>query len=47
MFMPSPLRASSRLISEIFIFLASEKVRCRRRMGVWKVSVSMSSEPAA
>jgi hypothetical protein len=43
----SSLRAISRLISEIGIFFASEKVRCRSRIGVLKVRVSISSDPAA
>ena len=42
-----PLRASGRLISLIGCFLASEKVKCLNRMGVLKVRVSISSDPAA
>ena len=47
MFMSSPSRASLRFISLIGCFFASEKVKCRNKMGALKVSVSMSSEPAA
>lgn len=42
-----PSKALSRLISEMGAFLASENVRCRSRIGVPNVSVSMSSDPAA
>jgi hypothetical protein len=47
MFISRPLSASSRRNSWIGIFFASEKVRWRRRIGAWNVSVSMSSDPAA
>ena len=47
MFMSSPSRASLRFISLIGCFFASEKVKCRNKMGALKVRVSMSSEPAA
>jgi hypothetical protein len=43
----SPSSALARFISDIGVFFASEKVKCRKRIGVLKVSVSISSEPAA
>lgn len=47
MLMPRPSKAVRRLISLIGCFLASEKVRCRYKMGALNVNVSISSEPAA
>jgi len=47
MLMSRPSKAVWRLISLIGCFLASEKVRCRYKMGALNVSVSISSEPAA
>tara|TARA_R110002003_G_scaffold104_43_gene8582 strand:- start:188 stop:880 length:693 start_codon:yes stop_codon:yes gene_type:complete len=45
--MPSPSNTLSRWISTMGSFRCSLKVRCLRRMGVLKVSVSMSSLAAA
>lgn len=47
MVMSRSCSATSRWISEMGIFFASEKVKCRSRIGVLKVRVSMSSDPAA
>ena len=43
----NPSRAFFKLISLIGCFFASENVRCRYRIGVANVRVSISSEPAA
>ena len=47
MFISRPSSAFSRLISEMGVLRASEKVRWRYRIGALNVSVSISSEPAA
>jgi hypothetical protein len=45
--MSRPSSAFFRSTSRIGCFLASEKVRCRYRIGVPNVNVSISSDPAA
>lgn len=47
MFISSPSKALSSLISEMGVLRASEKVKWRSKTGAPNVKVSISSEPAA